>query len=254
MAPQPAQTCCMSCSLLQGAQVIASYTVVIGFFSVLSLLMGPAETESQPMSLTIVDFMVKVVHFIALIAGLKGLVGVVLRDPVRLRVLLTYHVLELFTSVIRLIVQEAKGCEQLERLEELSKTKTKLDCASFQYAMLIQFVIHASLISYFAYIIWSLITRLENGDITSALGLGETELGDRSALGLGDPWLFVHPSSMGTDPNALLQQRAPLRGNSGQGAPQPFSGAPRNLGEQQAGTQAQPAAPAPFQGTPHRLE
>eukprot|EP00440_Ansanella_granifera_P072651 gb/GFBE01078838.1/.p1 GENE.gb/GFBE01078838.1/~~gb/GFBE01078838.1/.p1 ORF type:complete len:253 (+),score=44.73 gb/GFBE01078838.1/:1-759(+) len=252
MAPQPAETCCLSCSLLQGVQVIASYTVVVGSFSMLSILVGgPKNTETQSVALTTVDFLQTMVHTLALFAGFKGLIGVLLRDAHRLRVLLLYHVCELLMSCLALIVRLAKGCQQLEHLQKLHKTKLKLDCSSLQASLILEFAIHAALIAYFAFIIWSLATRLEAGELGQPSLFGDQEMADRTGT-LGDPWLFLQPPGSETS-SILFQQRAPLSGvragGAGSAGPTPFSGAPRNLDDQQA-----TSSPEPFSGTPYRLE
>lgn len=253
MPPAPAEHCCGACPLLQGVQIIASYTVVVGTFSLLSLLMkGPADKPIQSETFQAVEFLETAFHTLAFFAGLKGLLGVMFRDPRRLRVLFFYHVGELLVKGIAFIFREAEACEELRKLERLHRSTQKMDCQSARIAFLIEFIIHAMLFSYFAYVIWSLVTRLESGE----LGLGRTgldleqELADRAVL--ADPWLFVGTG----DTSTLLQNRplltTPLTGANGRqqgGAPRPFSGAPRNLNE----GGGEPAASEPFQGTPHRL-
>jgi len=256
MPPAPAEHCCGACPLLQGVQIIASYTVVVGTFSLLSLLMkGPQDEPIQSETVQAVEFVEMLFHALAFCAGLKGLIGVMFRDPRRLRVLFFYHIGELLVKGIAFIFREAEACVELKKLQRLHSSAKKMDCQSARIAFLLEFSIHAVLFSYFAYVIWSLITRLESGELglrTTGLDL-EQELADRAVL--ADPWLFMGAG----DTSALLQTRPPLStpltgggANSRQqgGAPRPFSGAPRNLNERDG----QPAPNEPFQGTPHRLE
>mmetsp|Transcript_77346 Transcript_77346/g.195321 ORF Transcript_77346/g.195321 Transcript_77346/m.195321 type:complete len:217 (-) Transcript_77346:170-820(-) len=214
---------------------------------------GPAEKPIQSETVQAVEFLKDVFLTLAFFAGLKGLIGVMFRDPRRLRVLFFYHVGELFVKGIAFIFREAEACVELKKLQRLHSSAKKMDCQSARFFFLLEFSIHAVLFSYFAYVIWSLVTRLESGELglrRTGLDL-EQELADRAVL--ADPWLF-----MGTgDASALLQNRPPLStpltgANSRQqgGAPRPFSGAPRNLNERGG----EPAPNEPFQGTPHRLE
>jgi len=253
MPLQPAESCCGACPLLQGVQIIASYTVVVGTFSLLSLLMkGPADKPVASESMQVVEFLERVYHTLAFFAGLKGLIGVMFRDSRRLRVLFLYHLGELIVKGIAVILREAEACEELRRLQRLHKTAENVDCQTAQIGLLLEFCIHGALFSYFAYVIWSLVSRLESGELGRRGGLGELdqELAERGVL--ADPWLF-----MGSG-DALLQ-RAPLTSTltegaggrgAGSGAPRPFSGVPRNLNERGE----QPSPNEPFQGTPHRLE
>eukprot|EP00931_Biecheleriopsis_adriatica_P108038 TRINITY_DN82369_c0_g1_i1.p1 TRINITY_DN82369_c0_g1~~TRINITY_DN82369_c0_g1_i1.p1 ORF type:complete len:274 (+),score=41.34 TRINITY_DN82369_c0_g1_i1:46-822(+) len=258
MAPQPAETCCGSCSLLQGVLVISSYTVVIGCFNILAILLGgPKDSESQSVAWATVTFISQMVHTLALFAGVKGLLGIITRDPHRLRVLLMYHVCELLMGVLVLVVKLDKACQEREHYQKLHKTKLKLDCQSFQVSLVIQFAIHACLVSYFIYIIWSLAMRIEAGEypgLPSALDqpslFGDQEMGERSG-NLGESWLFVQS---GGDPGLpFFPHRAHLnRGGAGGASaagPAPFSGAPRNLDDNRDAE-----AQEPFQGTPYRLE
>eukprot|EP00435_Cladocopium_sp_Y103_P023607 s2317_g5.t1 len=84
MAPSPAETCCLSCTLLQGVQVISTYTVVSGSINMLGLLMnGPRSVPSHSVILATVEFLNMMLHTFALFAGFKGLIGVLLKDVVR---------------------------------------------------------------------------------------------------------------------------------------------------------------------------
>mmetsp|Transcript_40052 Transcript_40052/g.101737 ORF Transcript_40052/g.101737 Transcript_40052/m.101737 type:complete len:261 (+) Transcript_40052:105-887(+) len=260
MPLQPAENCCGACPLLQGVQIIASYTVVVGTFSLLSLLMKwPADKPVASESMQVVEFLETVYHTLAFFAGLKGLIGVMFRDSRRLRVLFLYHLGELIVKGIAVIVMEAEACEELRRLQRLHKTAENADCQKARIELFLEFCIHGALFSYFAYVIWSLVSRLESGELGRRGGLGDLdqELADRGVL--ADPWLFMGSS----DTQHALLQRAPLtstltegagsRGggrSAGSGAPRPFSGAPRNLNERGE----QPSPNEPFQGTPHRLD
>ncbi|CAJ1335516.1 unnamed protein product [Effrenium voratum] len=245
MAPSPAETCCLSCSLLQGVQVISTYTVVFGSFNMLIVLMGgPKNVETHSVVLATVEFLRMMVHTFALFAGFKGLIGVLLKDVERLRVLLLYHLCSLVLLCLQLVVVFVKGCQELEMLQKLHRQKEvqRVDCSTYQAQLFVSYMLEAGLMSYFAFIIWSLIVRIEAGELGEPSLLREQELADRA---LGDPWLFVHAPG-GESASFLRHERA---------APTPFSGIPRNLDEQMPdAAQAAPQAPAPFQGTPYRLE
>jgi len=252
MAPRPAENCCGFCPLPQGVQIIASYIVVVGMFSFLSLFMHSPSKAGQPESLAIVQGCQTVVHTFALFAGFKGLVGIMLNDPGRLRSLLRYQVAELTMSCIAFVCKEVEACTELRRLQRLRRPPAgapHMSCGIARLRLLVEFTIISSLLSYFAFIVWSLIARMEAGELGPRppfLDLdGEHELADRA--GLADPWL-----SGGMVPLAGLAGGggvAAAAGADGAGAPRPFSGAPRRLAEQQA-----PEACEPFAGTPHRLE
>jgi hypothetical protein len=227
--------------------MIASYEVVIGGFSVLSLVTGRSR-EAQPELLAAIECVQKFVHALALLAGLKGLVGIMYRDPRRLRILLLYQVCDLVMQTVAIFFREIEACHELSQLKQLHKDKySKLTCGTVRREILIEYCIRSALFSYFTYVIWSLITRLEAGEF-GRQDFFDHELADHAALGDSlPPWFFMgHP---GGDDNAgfLSQQRAPLNGPAS-GMPQPFSGAPRTLDPPQA------QSIEPFRGTPHRLE
>ncbi|CAJ1461064.1 unnamed protein product [Effrenium voratum] len=192
MAPSPAETCCLSCSLLQGVQVISTYTVVFGSFNMLIVLMGgPKNVETHSVVLATVEFLRMMVHTFALFAGFKGLIGVLLKDVERLRVLLLYHLCSLVLLCLQLVVVFVKGCQELEMLQKLHRQKEvqRVDCSTYQAQLFVSYMLEAGLMSYFAFIIWSLIVRIEAGELGEPSLLREQELADRA---LGDPWLFVH--------------------------------------------------------------
>jgi len=288
----PAETCCFSCPLLQGVQIIASYTVVVGVFSLMSMVTkGPAEERAKRHELVeLVAFIGMVFHAMAFFAGLKGLVGIILRDPPRLRVLLLYYIGELVVSSLAFIVTATESCDDLARVDnfqnatkqEQHHAPAKLDCTSIRLLVVAHFMLHFALFSYFAFVIWSLISRIETGDASfhrSGLDLDE-ELAERAML--SDPWLSIAT----IDPQGtMFQHRMPMAGLSSSmvprrvasgGIPQPFSGIPRTMeedGNDAGGTAAQnsdhPGSAAqqqqqqpvrqqplrgPFQGTAHRLE
>lgn len=266
---QPAEVCCGTCPIVKGVQILASYTVVVGMFSVLSLLMQRPPDDKPVASDTMqaVEFIAELYHTLSFFAGLKGLIGIMLRDARRLRVLLLYHIGDLVMRTVKVIFREIEACEELKRLQQLHKAGSgdsaevaaaaelgKVDCQSARMVFFVEYVLRIGMYAYFTYVIWSLIYRLESGDMSvrrGGLDDLEAELADRS--GLGDSW-FV---SGGDATNALLQRgplTAPLNeGGQGRrgapGAPRPFSGEPRNLSEQ-----GEQSPGAPFQGTPHRLE
>mmetsp|Transcript_81746 Transcript_81746/g.210500 ORF Transcript_81746/g.210500 Transcript_81746/m.210500 type:complete len:254 (-) Transcript_81746:151-912(-) len=252
MALRPAEYCCGACPLLQGVQIIASCTVASGTYTLLSMLMrGPNDRVAQSETMAAVEFMKMIVHSFALLAGLKGLIGVMFRDPRHLRVLFLYHIVELFTMGIALIVREIEACKELDKIQRLTKSKRTIPCSSARVALFADFCIHAILFLYFAYIIWSLMNHLEAGEmgIRPPLLGGEHELTSMGGTrgDMADPWLLLgqHADAQ----QSLMQQRAPLNmhGGGANSGPAPFSGAPRRLTEEEL-----PAA-EPFRGTPHRL-
>jgi len=227
--------------------MIAAYTVFIGGFCVLSLLTGRSrESAGQSETAAIIECVQTFVHSLGLLAGLKGMVGVMYRDPRRLRVLLIYHIGDLAMRGISIVFREVEACEELARLQRQQKM-LKIDCPSARVVLLVEFCIHSIFFSYVIFIIWSLIVRLEAGELGSPPFLGEHELDDHAGESW-PPWLFVgHPGETNA---ALLQNRTPLNtGGPAVGAPAPFSGAPRTLQDQ-----PQSQGLEPFRGTPHRLE
>lgn len=260
MSPPPAEHCCCACPLLQGVQIIASYTVVVGTYNLLSLLMrGPADEPAQSESLQVVSFLETVYHTLAFFAGLKGLIGIMFRDSRRLRVLFLYNIGDLLVKSVTLIFREAEACDELRKRHSLHPTAVPMNCETARVLVMTEYVIHTALFAYFVYVIWSLITRLESGELGLRRGMDmDQELADRAVL--VDPWLFIGAG----DASNSLMSRAPLvpgapqagageRGAAagrGGGVPRPFSGAPRNLDERGQ----QPASSEPFQGTAHRLE
>mmetsp|Transcript_41821 Transcript_41821/g.90639 ORF Transcript_41821/g.90639 Transcript_41821/m.90639 type:complete len:256 (+) Transcript_41821:47-814(+) len=255
MAPSPAETCCLSCTLLQGVQVISTYTVVSGSINMLGLLMnGPRSVPSHSVILATVEFLNMMLHTFALFAGFKGLIGVLLKDVERLRVLMLYHLCALLLLCLERVVGFVKGCQELEMEKKLTNREEilKMDCNTYQARLCLKFVLDAGLMSYFAFIIWSLIVRIEAGELGEPSLLREQELADRA---LGDPWLFVQTPGE----SATFLRREP-RGH----APTPFSGVPRNLEDQEAQASLQEEGQAhdrqgrgsveAFQGTPYRLE
>jgi len=245
----------VACPLIQGVQIISSYTVVVGTFSFLSLLMrGPHDEVGETEAMVVVEFAQTIMHTTALFAGLKGILGVLFRDPARLRVLFLYHLCELVLSCVAIVFREVEACDELKKLQQLHKSDAmgKLDCSSARIWMFAMFSTHVLLVAYFAYVIWSLFTRLEAGDMAVRPHLFEEELANRA--GLADPWLLIRH---GDNSNLPFPPRVPPNrqhgaalGGAGAAEPAPFSGQPRTLAEQQ------PLASAPehFRGTPHRLE
>merc|ERR1719359_1137636 len=143
--------------------MIASYEVVTGGFSVLSLLTGRSREATGRSELSaIIDCVQTFVHSLALLAGLKALVGIMYRDPRRLRILLVYHVGELFMRSLAIVFREMEACAELKRLQQLHHHKmANIDCSSARIAIFVEYCIHVVLFGYFIYAIWSLITRLE---------------------------------------------------------------------------------------------
>jgi len=144
---------------------------------------------------------------------------------------------------LELVVGLIKGCQELEMLQKLHPQKEiqKMSCGTFQVHIFAMFLAQGAIMGYFAFIIWSLIVRIEAGEMGQPSLLRDQELAERAGA-LGDPWLFVNAPGSDMRPNEF-------RGH-GPAGPTPFSGAPRNLEEQSTG----PQTTEPFQGTPYRLE
>lgn len=241
----PAERCCGRRPLLQGVQIIASYTVVVGMLGVLAFLTrtsGDKEERTASQALILVELLQGVMNAFALYAGLKGLIGVLLRDAQRLRVLFIYHIGQLLNVCVTSGYELVEACQTLERLQREHKA-IAVTCQEHRTVLLVDFSIHLMLCTYFTYIVWSLVVRLEDGELGLPSTFGDHELAYR---GLGDPWLFVGPPAGLSDANSLLAQQGP-RGR--QAAPEPYSGASQTLAA---------AGPhhvhEPFTGTPFRLE
>lgn len=238
--------------------MIASYQVVTGGFSILSLITGRSREAAGESELSaIIDCVQTFVHSLALLAGLKGLVGIMYRDSQRLRILLVYHVGELMMRSVAIVFREVEACRELKRLQELHHDKmAKIDCASARTALFAEYCIHCALFCYFMYMIWSLITRLEAGELGRPQ-LFDHELGQLDRTGLGEsmpPWFFMNHQG-DTNAGLLQQQRTGLLPglNAASGNPPPFSGEPRTLEDLHPALGSAPSI-QPFRGTPHRLE
>jgi len=234
--------------------MIASYEVVLGGCSVIYLLTGRShEAAGESEVSKIVDRVLTFVHSLALLAGLKGLVGILHRDPRRLRMLLFYHVGELAVRSVSLIFREVEACRVASSQERPVDLKRPQEPHHHKVptieTILVEYCIHVVLFGYFIYAIWSLITRLEAGEFGRS-ELFDNELADRTGLGesgLPPSWFFLGAAGSDTNAGLLSQQRTPL--NAGGGGPQPFSGQPRTLNDplQDQGIEH-------FRGTPHRLD
>eukprot|EP00811_Abedinium_folium_P000729 NODE_10668_length_1336_cov_8.930521.p1 GENE.NODE_10668_length_1336_cov_8.930521~~NODE_10668_length_1336_cov_8.930521.p1 ORF type:complete len:247 (-),score=72.51 NODE_10668_length_1336_cov_8.930521:464-1204(-) len=246
MPLQPAMRFCGGFQLLQGVQVIASYTVILGAVSIFSLVTGRGEAADMPKMVAIADSVQALVHAFALIAGLKGLVGIMLRDPKRIRMLLIYHVIEVVTSCIVVALRIVGACDELRLLQQKEQLKApRMSCESARLALLSEFVLHTSLFSYCIYIIWSAMTRMGAGEY----GRTPSLFGDVGLVGLDEfndtvgTWLTVPPHGNTTvlrDPLNVSPMMAP-----------PFSGQPRTLAEP---AELQSLQHEHFSGTPQRLE
>jgi len=211
--------------------MIASYTVVIGAFSTVALFTnGSKESRGESEVTAVVASIHNFIRSLALIAGLQGMVGVMLQVRWRLGVLLFYQVLELVTKCLVTIFRVAEACKWLARLHDEGKL-LKVDCSTVRMEMLMQFTVQTCIFSYLAFITWSLVKRLETGDLSNfEYGL---ELGNRALI----------EETLADASNQRL-----ISGSSNR--PPPFSGAPQTL----AGSPVQQQTMEPFRGTPHRLE
>lgn len=244
-AMRPLELCCGSCPLTQGVQIIASYTVVIGTFQLLVLLMPSAKAPKAHSEAEALVYCIKTIFdALAFFAGLKGLIGIIFKDPRRIRMLFVYHIVNIIVECIVTVVREIEVCKDLERLQKDSG----LDCSAVRLVYFGSFCVKVLVFSYFVYVIWSLIVRLESGEYGSPPNPFDPEMADRGFGGFGsDPfqpqWIFLGQPSH--EVSSSGGQRDSTRGHANN--PSPFSGAARTLPEE--GT-----ALEPFRGTPHRLE
>jgi len=249
----PAEHCCGVCPLLQGVQIIASYTVAMGTFAMLSLLVrGPAEKPAQSTLVQIVEFIDNIYHVFALFAGMKGLLGVILKDARRLRSLLIWHCGEIVLWCVAFVFREVEACKELKNLQQLHQAAPQWDCHSIRVSLLVEFAVFSLLFSYFAYVIWSLVKRLEAGELGTRAGLDYEHEMISGGL-LADPWLFV-----GSDPAPLLGPAGHAVGIAGhtRGSPSmsiALQAAGRHGDGAVAGAIGGVGPPRPFSGPTHRL-
>eukprot|EP00812_Abedinium_dasypus_P009876 NODE_3534_length_773_cov_278.782730.p2 GENE.NODE_3534_length_773_cov_278.782730~~NODE_3534_length_773_cov_278.782730.p2 ORF type:complete len:225 (+),score=56.45 NODE_3534_length_773_cov_278.782730:40-675(+) len=208
-----------------------------------SLCTSKHDTANMPESIAVVDTVETFVHACAFIAGLKGLIGIMFRDPKRIRMLLIYHIVEVVTSGIVVVFRVAGACEELDRLRQpQAERNLRISCSSVRLALAGEFVLHFCFFSYCIFIIWSLMTRMEAGEFGRGLSLfGSEGLFDRTDVNAS--WLFLP-----THEANAAQQYVPLGVPVLAVAP-PFSGEPRTL----AGP-TEPCTVDHFRGMPRRLD
>merc|ERR1712232_1182891 len=97
---QPAERCCFRRPLLEGVKLIATDTVVIGVFGVFSFFLNTVRKDHHSPAYASVVLLQSFANLFGLVAGCKGLMGVMARDPRRLRVLLAYHFAQLFVNCL----------------------------------------------------------------------------------------------------------------------------------------------------------
>lgn len=256
---EPAERCCEfcggGCHLLQGVRLIATYTAVNGCFAVFALLADrSAETAGQSKEAQAVESIYSFVQAFALVAGFQGMVGVILRSKWRLTMLFLYQILDLLTRCLAITFRVSDACNELARLQEKGKL-LQLNCHAVRTHIMVEFTIRTVLFTYFAFVTWSLVKRLETGDLMPQSIFDEGyEMGDRAAF----PDTLWGGGGRG-DLNAVLAQQRLLSGaqgagNSGGGdveQQRPFTGAPRTMAEAQP---LQQQTMEPFRGTAHRLD
>ncbi|CAE7831486.1 unnamed protein product, partial [Symbiodinium necroappetens] len=113
---------------------------------------------------------------------------------------------------LELVVGLIKGCQELEMLQKLHPQNAiqKMSCGTFQVHIFAMFLVQGAIMGYFAFIIWSLIVRIEAGEMGQPSLLRDQELAERAGA-LGDPWLFVN--APGSDPNSLLRPNVRVQGS-----------------------------------------
>lgn len=255
---RPAERCCNVCSLAQGVQIISTYTVIIGVINFLGLFSESSDhaTDARSDAGEVIDGVQTVVGTFALFAGLKGFVGVMLRDPGRLHVLFLYHGVYLAISCCAIVFKEQELCTILDGLKKQHSLGNHtssmrndgvrvMDCQSARTAVFIEFCIQFCVFSYFIFIIWSLMKRIEAGEWSFSMPRHSQHLigGDREALFARSLDLSSQSSGFGSQQNLL---------SSSPVGPVAFTGQPRSLGEDMP-LQA-PNAMVPFSGNAYRLE
>eukprot|EP00929_Paragymnodinium_shiwhaense_P004771 TRINITY_DN105952_c0_g1_i1.p1 TRINITY_DN105952_c0_g1~~TRINITY_DN105952_c0_g1_i1.p1 ORF type:complete len:257 (-),score=56.89 TRINITY_DN105952_c0_g1_i1:171-941(-) len=251
---RPAERCCCR-PLQEGVKVISTYTVLMGLFGVMSFFVDHdfgAHGSAFVVAMTLQQFL----NVFGLYAGFKGLMGNVWRDPRRLRVLLFYHVLQILAHFVMIGAEEMEACRMLAYWKQRRHELDNVTCGEVEQQLVFDLVLRTSFLVYCAYIIWSLVARLEAGESFTV----EDELADIIASDLHDR-LVAHQ---------MLTPRQTPRRTPGQTRPTsgpppgltPFSGAPRRLpGESQVDGEAleegiamvEQGPQEPFTGTPHRL-
>lgn len=247
MTPSPAERCC-GWPLVQGVQAIAFFSILGGSLSLLSLVVvgPPQSTKDRPFFFVLVEFVQQVVHTLALFSGLKGMIGVCIKDPGRIRVLLAYYIVELVVGSVAFVCSMCEVCDLISRYNEKHQNdpdnkSPPMDCATARNFLAVDFVLHTGIFLYFTYIIWSFLVRLVAGEYPPPpdIHLLETELTSSAFMDNSVPQIYA-------------QQQGLLAGNAGRqgrGGSQAYAGEPRRL----SGAAAHLPI-TPFSGTPHRLE
>mmetsp|Transcript_37914 Transcript_37914/g.109050 ORF Transcript_37914/g.109050 Transcript_37914/m.109050 type:complete len:279 (-) Transcript_37914:95-931(-) len=278
MSLRPASRCCCRLSLLRGVQLIALYAILVGSWSILTLLTGDVTDggdSTSPEPLQSVAFLETAFHTVAFFIGLKSLKGVAFRDPWRLRILLIYFISEVIVQGVAFTVRWMEVCSDWRGLHLLHRLMTVLPCPWRRVVLASIFVAESGLSLYLAYMVWSLIVRIEFGDIGAfRLRFAAAELADRGAT-ISDPWLFL--SEVGAAAAAGGGGTLPIigaglmaggltgggvaggggaEGSRGTGVPPPFSGQPRRLelAPETEAPEAPPPPPEPFRGRAQRLD
>eukprot|EP00928_Gymnodinium_smaydae_P013724 TRINITY_DN14984_c0_g5_i1.p1 TRINITY_DN14984_c0_g5~~TRINITY_DN14984_c0_g5_i1.p1 ORF type:complete len:299 (+),score=53.53 TRINITY_DN14984_c0_g5_i1:111-899(+) len=261
MRLRPASRCCWGRSLLHGVQIIALYTFVLGTCGVLSFFGRVASASDANSDLLAVECLQNVVHSLGIYAGLKTLIGVMLQDPKRIRVLLVYQLGERLVSLLTLPLAINVSCLQVEKLHKLNKAM-HVDCNAARTALCTETAFQTILYAYFAYVTWSLVARLEAGDLGLGLAAAASPFAEQEPLELGRApgilrLLGTLPSNAdGATENGAGDADGASATRLSQGGPraglrsglQPFAGAPQTLEDA-----TRQSSPEPFAGTAYRL-
>mmetsp|Transcript_88428 Transcript_88428/g.247346 ORF Transcript_88428/g.247346 Transcript_88428/m.247346 type:complete len:224 (+) Transcript_88428:105-776(+) len=222
MRIRPARFCCCTCSLLKGVQLIASYTVLVGILSILTLLRKDGTGKavaSEPLRAAALSE--TAFHTIAFFVGLRALKAVVCCDARRLRTLLFYQVFDLGVAVFVFVVRWVEVCAEWGGLPHPYGLLARLPCGTRRLALVAVFAAGEVLGIHFAYVVWSLVLRIEAGELGPARDRPGAELAD------------------------VLR--------AFEAAPPPFFGAPRRLGDVQGAIAGPPGPTEPFRGRSQRL-
>mmetsp|Transcript_35705 Transcript_35705/g.83584 ORF Transcript_35705/g.83584 Transcript_35705/m.83584 type:complete len:276 (+) Transcript_35705:109-936(+) len=274
---QPAERCCCGVwpawSLPRGVQLISMYAVIFGTCSLIQLVaeMWPEEHSVQkergssahqehsdggvmpplPESVIMMDRLQEVVNSFALLAGLKGLLGLMLREHLQaarqLSFLVSYLTAKAFFTIAVAIVKVVEACEILRRVQLRERSHQEhykpLSCRTLRIIEVLEYMFVLVVLLYCAYITWSLAERMRTGSVHLGFFSDlQYELVESRGNFEASHWLMTNSGGSAQDYALNPRDRS--------AAPVPFSGAPHTLADQAP----QQCSMETFQGTPHRLE
>eukprot|EP00403_Amphidinium_massartii_P017585 CAMPEP_0178429510 /NCGR_PEP_ID=MMETSP0689_2-20121128/30839_1 /TAXON_ID=160604 /ORGANISM="Amphidinium massartii, Strain CS-259" /LENGTH=209 /DNA_ID=CAMNT_0020051333 /DNA_START=64 /DNA_END=689 /DNA_ORIENTATION=+ len=194
---QPAERCCCGVwpawSLPRGVQLISMYAVIFGTCSLIQLVaeMWPEEHSVQkergssahqehsdggvmpplPESVIMMDRLQEVVNSFALLAGLKGLLGLMLREHLQAAAAaqLLGVVPHCEDTIAVAIVKVVEACEILRRVQLRERSHQEhykpLSCRTLRIIEVLEYMFVLVVLLYCAYITWSLAERMRTGSV-----------------------------------------------------------------------------------------